>query len=194
LDLGGWDGAHIHAVLQNSPVQPHNVYVADINQHAVSQASARFGFIPVVLPEGGRLPFADAFFDLVFCSSVIEHVTVPKEMVWSMVSGTDFREIARRRQGEFASEIRRLGKGYFVQAPYRWWPIETHSWLPFFNYLPRRLQVPLLRVTNRFWIKQTRPDFHLPNEQEMKQYFPDAVMCRERVLGITKSLICYRSA
>lgn len=29
-------------------------------------------------------------------------------------------------QKEFADEIRRLGKAYYVQVPYRGFPIETH--------------------------------------------------------------------
>lgn len=194
LDLGGWNGAHIHAVLENSSVLPTNIYVADINETAVNEAAMHYGFVPIVIPEAGRLPFSDKFFDIVFCSSVIEHVTVPKEIVWTLVSGRDFRDAAQHRQREFADEIRRLGKGYFVQVPYRWFPIETHSWLPFVSYLPRRFQVPLLRFTNRFWIKQTMPDFYLPTMGDMKRYFPDASILKERVLGVTKSLIaCQRN-
>lgn len=194
LDLGGWNGMHIHAVLENTPVLPENIYVADIKEQAVKQAKERFGFVPVVIPEAGSLPFSDKFFDIVFCSSVIEHVTVPKDMVWALVSGRDFREEALLHQREFAGEIKRIGKGYFVQAPYRWFPIETHTGLPFVSYLPRRLLVPLLRLTNRFWIKKANPDFYLPTMKDMKYYFPDANILEERVLGITKSLIaCQRS-
>ena len=192
LDLGGWNGTYIHAVLENSAVSPANVYVADIDEQAVNEAAARYGFTPVVIPEVGQLPFPDKFFDIVFCSSVIEHVTVPKDEVWTLVSGQRFRDIAQIRQNEFAKEIRRLGKGYFVQAPYRWFPIETHSWLPFVSYLPRWLQVSLLRFTNRFWIKKTSPDFYLPTISDMKNYFPDASILKEHALGMTKSLIAYR--
>ena len=192
LDLGGWNGTYMHAILENSPVLPANVYVADIDEQAVNDAAVRYGFTPVVIPEAGQLPFQDKFFDIVFCSSVIEHVTVPKEEVWTLVSGQRFKDIAQTRQNEFAGEIRRLGKGYFVQAPYRWFPIETHSWLPFVSYLPRRLQVSLLKFTNRFWIKKTSPDFYLPTMSDMENYFPDASILREHALGMTKSLIAYR--
>src|SRR5580704_15438125 len=41
------------------------------------------------------LPFADGEFDLVYCSSVIEHVSPP-------------------RREAFAAEIRRVGRGWFV--------------------------------------------------------------------------------
>ena len=192
LDLGGGNGAHIHAVLEGSPVESANTYIADIDEGAINDGADRYGFIPVVIPETGRLPFSEGFFDIVFCSSVIEHVTVPKEIMWSLTSGSRFRSMARQRQREFSEEIRRIGKGYFVQVPYRWFPIETHSWLPFFSYLPRRAQISLLRVTNRFWIKETIPDFHLPSEPEMRGYFPDARILREKLFGVTKSLIAYK--
>lgn len=192
LDLGGGDGSHMHAVLEGSPVAPANTYVADIETAAVEDAAACYGFTPVVIAETGRLPFSDGFFDIVFCSSVLEHVTVPKELMWNLTSGSRFRSIARRRQREFSEEIRRIGRGYFVQVPYRWYPIETHSWLPCFGYLPRPAQILLLRLTNRFWIKQTIPDFHLPSEAEMRSYFPDARILREKAFGMTKSLIAYR--
>lgn len=194
LDLGGGDGAHIHAVLEGSPVKPANTYVADIEEAAVAAAATTYGFNPVLIRETGRLPFADGFFDIVFCSSVIEHVTVPKDTMWALASGSRFRRLARHRQREFADEIRRIGKGYFVQVPHRGFPIETHSWLPFFACLPRSTQIALLKVTNRFWIKATIPDFYLPSEAEMRDYFPDARILREKALGMTKSLIACKAA
>lgn len=192
LDLGGGNGMHIHAVLENTPVLPENIYVADINEQAVKLAAERYGFVPALLPEAGSLPFSDKFFDIVFCSSVIEHATVPKSMVWEYVSGREFREEALRHQLEFADEIKRVGRGYFVQAPYRWFPIEAHTALPFVGFLPRRLLVPLLRLTNKFWIKKANPDFYLPTVKDMQYYFPEATILKEYALGFTKSLIAYR--
>jgi len=192
LDLGAGNGTHIHAVLEGSPVRPANTYIADIDEEAVNAGAARYHFTSVLIMEAGRLPFSDRFFDIVFCSSVIEHVTVPKEIMWNLTSGSRFRSMARLRQHQFAAEIRRVGKGYFVQVPYRWFPIESHTWLPFFSYLPRRTQISLLGFTNQFWIKATIPDFHLPSEPEMRSYFPDARILRERTFGMTKSLIAYR--
>ena len=160
-----------------------NTYIADIDEAAINHGADRYGYIPVVIPETG---------DIVFCSSVIEHVTVPKEAIWSLTSGSPFRSMARQHQREFSDEIRRIAKGYFVQVPYRWFPIETHSWLPFFSYLPRRLHIPLLRLSNRVWIKKTIPDFHLPSEREIQSYFPDARILREKLFGMTKSLIAYK--
>ena len=116
----------------------------------------------------------DQFFDIVYCSSVIEHVTLSKKDVWSEWSGRRFREAARVRQAEFAREIRRLGKRFFVQTPYRHFPIEPHSWLPFAAWLPRWALIPTLRLANVAWVTQPVPDWHLLDRGEMQALFGDA--------------------
>ncbi len=73
------------------------------------------------------LPFADAEFDLVYSSSVIEHVP-------------------RARRAAFAAEVRRVGKGWFVQTPARSFPIEPHSLLPLAHWLPARVRRPYWRL------------------------------------------------
>lgn len=194
LDLGAGDGEHIAGILEGTAVVPANVHVADIAPASVEAAARRYGFTPVVIPQAGALPFRDGYFDVVFCSSVIEHVTLPKSEVWLERSTRRFREHSWRRQQEFASEIRRLGRGYFVQTPNRYFPIESHTWLPFVGWLPRRLVVPLLRLSNRVWVKQTRPDWNLLTACELARLFPDGRVVRERFLGLTKSITAIRAA
>lgn len=189
LDLGGWDGSHVNALIEGTHIQRSNVFVADIDETAIQLAHERHGFTPVLIPEDGLLPFPDGYFDVVFCSSVLEHVTVPKSQMWDIRSGKVFRSISMAHQEKFASEIRRLGKTYYVQVPYRGFPIETHSWLPFLAQLPRSLQISAIKLANRFWIKQTIPDFYLPSEAEMRQYFPSATIVWEKQGGFKKSLI-----
>ena len=74
LDLGSESGGHIHSVLQGTAVSPQNVYIADIRLDAIARGAKQYGFQPVALGESGELPFPDGFFDIVYCSSVIEHV------------------------------------------------------------------------------------------------------------------------
>jgi SAM-dependent methyltransferase len=150
LDLGSDTGSNIQAVLQGTPFNPKNIYIADINSSAIGKGANTYGFVPVLINESEQLPFDDGAFDIVYSSSVIEHVTVPKEHVWSLYSGKEFRDKSFNRQKVFANEIKRLGKQYFVQTPYKHFPIESHSWLPFFSWLPRRMQIPTLRITNMF--------------------------------------------
>lgn len=192
LDIGSEDGSNIARVLGGTHVQPRNVYIADISSEMVNKGHAQYGFVPVTIPETGRLPFDDGFFDIVYCSSVIEHVTVPKEKMWAVRSGREFHRAADDSQRHFANEIRRLGKHYFVQTPNKWFPIESHTWLPFIGYLPRAWQLPILRVSNRVWVKRTNPDWRLLTATDMRSLFPDAVIERERLFGITKSIMAIK--
>src|SRR3984957_12640789 len=71
------------------------------------------------------LPFADDEFDLVYSSSVIEHVPPARRVA-------------------FAAEVRRVGRSWFVQTPALSFPIEPHSLLPFAHWLPAGLR-------RRYW-------------------------------------------
>lgn len=194
IDLGSHDGTNIHNVLAGTRVRPENVYIADIDAAAVQLGASKFGYHPVVIHESGRLPFGDSHFDIVFCSSVIEHVTAPKSDVWRIRSGRAFRRVALQRQKTFASEIVRLGRQYFVQTPYRHFPIESHTRLPFVGWLPRPMLVTMLRFTNKLWIKTTEPDWFLLDKKLMKELFDGARFVDEKVLGLTKSLMAIKTS
>ena len=192
LDLGSEDGRNIHKVLAGFDVTPANVHIADIDGAAVQRGHEQFGYTPIVLGESEALPFEDRAFDVIYCSSVIEHVTVPKSQVWSIYSGRTFRRCAWTRQHAFASEIRRAAESYFVQTPNANFPVESHTWLPFVGYFPRPLQLATLGVTNRVWIKRTAPDWNLLRRRHMQELFPDAEIVNETVLGLVKSLMAIR--
>ncbi len=189
LDLGSESGTNISKVLRGSRVRPENVYIADIKPELIEEGKRKHGFTPVLIDEAKGLPFEDGYFDVVFCSSVIEHVTVAKEEVWKLRSGSEFRRRSLERQQGFATEIARLGKQYFVQTPYRYFLIESHTWLPLLSFVPRRLLIPLLRVTNRIWIKRTQPDWNLLTKPDLGRMFPGAKVLSERWFGLTKSIM-----
>jgi methyltransferase family protein len=193
LDLGSEWGGNIHAVLEGTPVKPENTFIADINPHVLERGRQSFGFVPVLVGQSGKLPFPDGYFDIVYCSSVIEHVTVPKDQVWSLRSGKEFRARSLARQHEFAREIQRVGRQFFVQTPYRWFLVESHSWLPFLSWLPRRLQLPILRFAAKFWPKSTNPDWYLLDRRELKSMFQDAEIRDEKWLGLTKSIMAVKT-
>jgi Methyltransferase domain len=189
LDVGSEDGSHIAQVVGTG----FDVHIADIDPEALERGRKRYGFAPVLIGEDARLPFDDRAYDIVFCSSVIEHVTVDKAAVRSFSSKRPFERAALDRQRRFAREIRRVGKGYFVQTPYRYFPIESHTWFPaFIVFLPRTLQVRLIEALNRVWPKKTSPDFPLLTRAQMAELFPDATIVFERSLGLPKSMIAVR--
>jgi SAM-dependent methyltransferase len=114
------------------------------------------------------LPFADDEFDLVYCSSVIEHVSPPL-------------------RAAFASEVRRVGRGWFVQTPARSFPIEPHSLLPGAHWLPPRLRKPYWRLG----AAGTWEDISLLSRRETEALFGPALA--ERVGPLVKSWVCVRA-
>jgi SAM-dependent methyltransferase len=111
------------------------------------------------------LPFADGEFDLVYCSSVIEHVS-------------------RARRASFAAEVRRVGRGWFVQTPARSFPIEPHSLLPGAHWLPPRVRRPYWRLgAAGAW-----EDISLLSHRELEALFGPAQP--ERLGPLVKSWVC----
>jgi SAM-dependent methyltransferase len=194
LDLGSESGAHIHSVLQGTPVAPHNVYIADIRLDALERGAKQYGFQPVPLGENGELPFPDGYFDIVYCSSVIEHVTLPKNEVWAKMPTRVFRERSLTHQRAFAREIQRVGRQFFVQTPYRWFVIEAHSWLPFVGWLPRPAVIPILKYSRKFWPKWCAPDWHLLDKRQLASMFDGAEIRDEKWCGLTKSIMAVKTA
>jgi hypothetical protein len=190
LDLGGGRGGHMAEIL---PFR-HNVTIADADADMLKSAAETHGFATLRLDGSDKFPIADGQFDIVFCSSVIEHVTAPREIVFDLLDDAEFAASARTAQANFAAEVRRIGKRYFVQTPYKYFPVEPHSFLPFFVVLlPRRWQMKLMAFCGRYWIKAVTPDFRLLTVKEMRALFPDAEIVLERYCGFIKSIIAIKA-
>lgn len=193
LDIGSEKGININLVIAGSKVKPENVFIADIDLEAISYGRDKFGFQSVLIGESGTLPFADQGFDLVYCSSVIEHATVPKTNLWEIVSEKEFGEAAWENQKILAREIERVGRQFFVQTPARSFPIESHTWLPMYSFLPRPILLKALKFSNKYWIKQADPDFNLLDTQQMKTLFPSAEIVLEKKFGLIKSIMAVKT-
>jgi SAM-dependent methyltransferase len=113
------------------------------------------------------LPFVDGEFDLVYSSSVIEH-------------------IAPQRREAFAAEVRRVGRGWFVQTPALSFPIEPHALLPLAHWLPTALRRPYWHLgAAGAW-----EEISLLSRGEMQALFGPALP--ERFGPLTKSWVCVR--
>lgn len=150
----------------------------------LGEISVSHSNVSSVIGDARSMPqFGDGEFDFVFCNSVIEHV------------GGDSDVLA------MAKEIRRVGRRYYVQTPNRYFPIEPHFLFPFFQFLPLRARVLLLRRFNLGWMKR-RSDaaaaekavrsINLLSKKQMKALFPDARIVEERLFGLTKSILCMK--
>jgi|SRR5579884_1670903 len=162
------------------PARPRLVFLNTGREHRDA------GFTWVV-GDGCALPFRDQAFDIAYSNSVIEHVG------------------SEDRQRAFAAEIARVGRRYWVQTPNRRFPIEPHLLTPLLHWLPRRVQrwlaprftlwaalVRPSRDRHEFYIRHYLNDIRLLSAADLRRLFPGARMIRERLLGLTKSLIAVR--
>jgi len=173
LDLGG-----TLSYWHNVPLRPRHVTLVNLDAtpdigdgYEVLRADA------CDLPT----PLRERSFDLTMSNSLIEHVG------------------GHERRIRFAEQVRASASHYWVQTPYRYFPIEPHWVFPGQQFLPAR---------GRIWLSQrwkgghvqstpdTAPDdvlwIELLSVTELRHYFPDADIYRERFCGITKSITAVR--
>lgn len=177
VDLGGTVDSW-----RRAPVAPAHVTV--VNLEAQSPDPDRG--IDVVAADAceldpATLPGAP---DLVYSNSLLEHVG------------------GHARRAQLAALVDRLAPRYWVQAPYRYFPVEPHWLFPGLQFLP---QVARARLVQRWPLGYARPaDFaaalaavtevELPSKTEMAAYFPDATLLLDTVGPLTKSLIAARGS
>jgi hypothetical protein len=128
--------------------------------------------------------YANNSFHIVHSNSVIEHVGGWQQMK------------------HFASEVRRVAPNLYVQTPYYWFPVEPHYLTPFFHWLPKPVQVWLVRhftLGNRGGARDlddalTKMDDtpRMLDLQTFRFLFPDCRIQKERFALLTKSLIAVR--
>jgi ubiquinone/menaquinone biosynthesis C-methylase UbiE len=160
LDVGGGSGALLDQFDQLYRCFDE-VQVVNLRTQTFSKLSSLH--IRFVQADGCALPYPDQTFDWVFSNAVIEHV------------GT------RHRQSQFASEIRRVArKGYFIATPNRHFPIDPHTLLPFYQYLPPNWQ----RLACNLSLAYTREyePLHLLSVNALRRLFPGAQV---RTCGFT---------
>ena len=122
-------------------------------------------------------PFNDKSFDVVHSNSVIEHLY-------------NFNN-----QSKMASEIVRVGNKYIVQTPNKYFFIEPHYLLPFFQFLPNKLKYLILTKTKLSRLKKWEENFakqyikeiRLLSLKEIKVFFPSSKIYFEKFLGMNKS-------
>lgn len=126
--------------------------------------------------------FKDKEFEAVFSNSVIEHVGGYHE------------------QCKMANEIKRVGKSYFLQTPNKFFPIEPHHLVPFFQFFPLQLKVFILRhfetgghkkIQDKKKAEEVARNIRLLTKRELLDLFPGGTIYKEKFFGLTKSFIIY---
>lgn len=122
-------------------------------------------------------------FDLAYSNAVIGHVG------------------GHRRRVQYAATIRRHPR-YWVQTAYRYFPVDPNFLIPGLQQLPRALQARIVThwpighyasVKDRHRALMRLMEIDLLSAAELRWYFPEAEIRRERVAGWTKSLIALRA-
>lgn len=174
LDLGGtttwWERA---------PVRPAHVTVVNLYESGEG--------LPWVTALAGDALEAPSLlrgehFDVVISNSLMEHLGghVPRK--------------------EFARVVHGMANRFWVQTPYRYFPIEPHWLFPGFQFTPTRVRswlAPRWRLGHTHGWSQTAArdevmSTDLLSATELRAYFPDATLIWERVLGVPKSMVAFK--
>lgn len=175
LDIGG----NVYDWI-NVPIESRITILNIAPTDSSSEFPERFSY---VAGDGRALPFPTASFDIVYSNSVIEHLRTSDD------------------QRQFAKEVLRVGRGVFVQTPNRWFPIEPHFIAPLVHFLPKSAQrhfLPrlslrgMMRSGDNVALQELFEELRLLSVGEMREFFPGCQVRRERLFGLTKSLIATR--
>lgn len=179
LDVGGTQSSW-EMVADESILQSLQITLLNISDSPVSHPN----FSSVLGDARDMSEFSDHQFEVVFSNSTIEHLGTLED------------------QRRAAREMMRVAPRFYVQTPNRYFPIEPHFVFPFFQFLPRRMQVLLVRNFQLGWIKRI-PDQSAAEKEvasirlltlaELQRIFPGGKIWREKYLGLTKSFVVYRS-
>jgi len=177
IDLGGTAEAWLRA-----PVRPSFLHIVNIEPDMPGELPA---WLRVEQGDACALPqhIRNASYDLVFSNSVLEHVG------------------GHMQRTRFAETVHELAKLHWVQTPYRYFPIEPHWLFPGFHFLPLAARArisavwPLAHTKSIDWHEglDAAMGVELLSRSEMAYYFPSSDILRERLAGLTKSLIAVKS-
>jgi len=172
LDLGG------QPEIWNDVVLPLDITILNLPGVATRDVSSSHALVYVEGDACAVDGIGDGQFDLAFSNSVIEHVG------------------DRHKRADFAKEVRRLGRAYWVQTPSKWFPIEAHTGMPFWWFLPeslRRYFIARWKGKLPAWTEMIESTTFV-ERAELQSLFPDGTLVIERLMGIPKSYIVFRRA
>ncbi len=130
-----------------------------------------FPLVRCVTASGTELPFEDDSFDLAFSNAVVEHVGGRGD-----------------QQRRFVGELCRVAPQVFISTPNRWFPVETHTLLPFLHWLPRPAADRAFGALGRDSWKR----IDLLTKRELLDLFPPSVEARVVESRITISVAATR--
>lgn len=175
LDVGGLESFWVNRGYANNP----DYLITILN---ITPIKTHYDNLDSVIGDATNLSnLKPGQFDVVFSNSVIEHL------------------YTKENQVKMAAEVKRVGNYYFIQTPNKYFPIEPHYVLPFFQYLPDNIKYFILTKTrlsrmekwNKEYARQYIDEIRLLSEKEMKELFPESMIYHEKLAGMTKSFTAH---
>lgn len=175
LDVGGKEQTWISIGFNDNP--DFEITLLNLTVQETSASN-----IKSVVGDGTNMSsFSENAFDIVFSNSVIEHLHT------------------KENQRKMADEIQRVGRYHFIQTPNKYFFIEPHYLLPFFQFVPRKTAYQVLTKTKLSRGKKWDPNFanayldeiRLLSLREMKHLFPKSKVLKEKFVLWNKSFILH---
>ena len=123
-------------------------------------------------------------YDLVFSNSLLEHLG------------------GHARRQQFAEVVRESAPSWWIQTPYRYFPIEPHWVFPGFQFLPFRARLAICQhwsighapaMKDASEAAELVASIELVSAAEMRNYFPESEIWFERIVGVPKSLVAIKA-
>lgn len=173
LDLGVTSDNDVTAnYLENHYFYPENITCVTIQDKSLLKKKFPKCHIIQINPNDD-LPFKEKYFDLIYCNAVIEHVGDTNSQI------------------SFFNKYVKYGKNFFFTTPYRWFPVETHTHIPFLHYLPQHFfRFFLKKIGDSFYSKEE--NLNLLDIGKIKLITKNkASFKRIRTLGFTSNIVFY---
>lgn len=108
---------------------PYKNNITCLSNQNLTLVKKKYPEINVIVGDGRRINLSSKAFEVVFSNAVLEHVG------------------SNNNQFKFISECLRVSKKYvFIITPYRYFPIELHTKIPFLHFLPKKIFRRILNI------------------------------------------------
>src|SRR5450755_3538576 len=123
-------------------------------------------------------------YDVVFSNSLMEHLG------------------GHARRQQFADVVQQSAPSWWIQTPYRYFPVEPHWFFPCFQFLPFKMRLEICRRWDIGHIgahpnirdaAEAVSSTELISATEMRAYFPTSEIWFERLAGLPKSLVAIKA-
>jgi len=172
VNVGAGNGLFLESIYDRKD----KIIALDIDIVMLNDLKRKYPEVQCVVADARALPFKDKAVKISFSNAVIEHVG------------------ANSRQQKFADEIQRISQKFYVACPNKYFLFEFHYRLPFYQFVPKPIQQWLFDKFNiGLWYENKWEDINLLSSRQLKKFFPETTVVKQRVTFCAETLICYKN-